>query len=74
MDYVLHTEEVFVKNSYKQEKKNKKQGVSLIVLVITITSTYDEANKIYKIPPKIINESKVVSCKLTTFNNIHDMI
>ena len=30
----------------------KKKGISLIVLVITITSTYDEANKIDKIPPE----------------------
>ena len=54
--------------------KKQKQGVSLMVLVITITSTYDEANKVDKIPPenkmKIIYENKVVGCKLTTFNNI----
>ena len=52
----------------------KRKGISLIVLVITITSTYDEANKIDKNPPenkmKIIYENKVVGCKLTTFNNI----
>ena len=54
--------------------KRNKSGISLIVLVLTITSTYDEANKVDKIPPenkmKIIYENKVVGCKLTTFNNI----
>ena len=52
----------------------KKIGISLIVLVITVIITYDELIKIDKIPPenkmKIINEYKVVSCKITTFNNI----
>ena len=52
----------------------KKKGISLIVLIITLTSTYDEANKVDKIPPenkmKIIYDNKVVGCKLTTFNNI----
>lgn len=49
--------------------KNKK-GISLIVLAITITSTYDEANKIDRNPPKnkIIDKNKVVGCKRTTFN------
>jgi len=55
-------------------KKRDKRGISLIVLVITVISTYDEANKIDRNPPenkmKIINENKVVGCKLTTFNYI----
>ena len=48
----------------------KKRGISLIVLVITLTSSYDEANKIDKIPPenkietisKKIYDNKVVGC------------
>ena len=56
--------------------KTYKKGISLIVLVITITSTYDEANKIDKIPPKskieIMNkleyENKVVGSKFTTLH------
>ena len=56
----------------------KKKGISLIVLIITLTSTYDEVNKIDKIPPenkietisKIIYDNKVASCNLATFNNI----
>lgn len=41
--------------------KTNKRGISLIVLVITITSTYDEVNKIDKNPPenRIINENKI---------------
>ena len=35
----------------KQMIENKKQGISLIVLVITITSTYDGIIKIDRIPP-----------------------
>ena len=35
----------------KLNKRNKR-GISLIVLVITLTSTYDEANKIDKNPPE----------------------
>lgn len=44
--------------------------ILLINLVITITSTYDEANKIDKNPPenKTIDENEVIGCKLTTFN------
>lgn len=40
---------------------NSKKGISLITLVITLTSTYDEADKIDRHPPKnkIINENKV---------------
>lgn len=49
---------------------SNKQGISLIVLVITIISTYDEVIKTDIKPPKnkIINENKVVGNKLTTFN------
>ena len=54
--------------------KRNKRGISLIVLVITITSTYDEANKIDKIPPenkiksirKTINKVEVVDFKSAT--------
>ena len=52
--------------------RNNKLGVSLIVLVITITSTYDEANKIDRIPPEnqieIINTNKVTEIKSVAFN------
>ena len=45
-------------------KNNNKQGVSLIVLVITIIITYDEANKIDRFPPenKRVYGNKVVGC------------
>lgn len=48
------------------------KGISLIVLIITITSTHDERIKTDIKPPKnkIINENKVVGYELTTFNNI----
>jgi len=39
----------------------KYRGISLIVLVITLTSTYDETNKIDRIPPKNNIDKKVVS-------------
>ena len=56
----------------------KKKGISLIVLVITIISRYDEwlkASKIGKVPPKnkiertrkLINIDKVVDFKSATF-------
>ena len=47
-------------------KLTQKKGISLIVLIVTITSTYDEANKIDKNPPKnkTIDENKVVGCEL----------
>ena len=51
----------------------KKNGVSLIVLVITLTSTYDKANKIDRIPPENNIDKKVVSfCKFTTFFDINE--
>ena len=49
-------------------KMNKKQGVSLMVLVITLTSTYDEANKIDKIPPKNKIKSLKKIDKVVDFN------
>lgn len=55
----------------KQTKKQEmKKGISLIVLIITLISTYDERIKTDIKPPKnkIIDENKVVGCKLTTFN------
>ena len=56
----------------------QKKGISLIVLVITITSRYDKwlkASKIGKVPPKnkieitkkLINIGKVVDFKSATF-------
>ena len=54
--------------------KNNKRGISLIVLVITVTSTYNETTKYRKVPPKskikIIDENKTVGCKLTVFYNV----
>lgn len=52
--------------------KREKQAISLIVLVITIISTYDELIKIDRIPPKkkiekIVDICKVVDFKFTTF-------
>jgi len=58
--------------------KTNKKGISLIVLAITIISTYDELVKIDRFPPKnkmkIIYENKVVGCELATFNNIVGMV
>ena len=52
--------------------RNRKQGISLIVLVITLTSSYDEANKIDRNPPEnqieIINTNKVTEIKSVAFN------
>ena len=53
----------------------KKQGISLIVLVITMVIHYDEwlkASKIGKVPPKskieIMKKLKVTEIKSVTFN------
>ena len=58
--------------------KTNKKGISLIVLVITVISTYNETIKNIQVPPKsrieiknkLINKDKVVGKKLTTFKII----
>ena len=42
------------------KRMQKKKGISLIVLVITITSTYDEANKVDTKSKNYGNPSRVL--------------
>jgi len=51
--------------------KTNKKGISLIVLAITIISTYDEANKVDRFPPenkmkRLKRTDKVVDFKTAT--------
>ena len=43
-----------MKTKSKIKRKNNKKGISLIVLVITVISTYNETTKHRKVPPKNI--------------------
>jgi hypothetical protein len=47
--------------------KTNEKGISLIVFVVTITSTYDEANKIGRFPPK--NKIETIR-KLTNIDKV----